>query len=71
VLRRNPIGRALLGLLNALVLAVALLAPTSSAGAEVSRTFDFGQSGDAVKLARGPARWLRLAGHRRCQVRAS
>ena len=42
--------RAALGLVPALALTAALLAPAMSVGAQSSRTFVFGQSGDVVKL---------------------
>ncbi len=41
---------ALLGAAPAILLAAALLAPAMSVGAQTTRTFVFGQSGDAVKL---------------------
>jgi peptide/nickel transport system substrate-binding protein len=41
---------ALLGIAPALLIAATLLAPAMSVGAQTSRTFVFGQSGDAVKL---------------------
>jgi peptide/nickel transport system substrate-binding protein len=47
---RNLMRGAVLGVAPALLLAAALLAPAASVGAQSSRTFVFGQSGDAVKL---------------------
>ncbi|HEV7666275.1 MAG TPA: ABC transporter substrate-binding protein [Chloroflexota bacterium] len=41
---------ALLGIAPAVLLAAALLAPALTVGAQSSRTFVFGQSGDAVKI---------------------
>src|SRR5437868_3551626 len=47
---RILIRGAVLGVAPALLLAATLLTPALTAGAQTSRTFVFGQSGDAVKL---------------------
>jgi peptide/nickel transport system substrate-binding protein len=47
---RSPLRRSLLGLLPGLALAAAMLVPGHPVGAQATRTFVFGQSGDAVKL---------------------
>src|SRR5207249_10660661 len=47
---RIGVRGAVLGFVPVLLIAASLLAPAMSAGAQSSRTFVFGQSGDVVKL---------------------